>query len=409
MNVIDVFKMAMGSLAANKLRSSLTMVAIIVGVFAVIGSSTAVSVLDRYFKDTLTILGGNVITIQKFPAVRMGGDNSDIAKRKNITFTQFETLRDRANLARAVSPIATFAFNKVVYNENETEPNVPLRGSNEYWTANNAYTVADGRDFNLEDVTYARSVAIIGEDIRKELFANENAIGKKIRIEGQAYSIIGVLESKGSIFGQSKDRIVVAPYTRLLQLYGGADLRSIGIQVQAPDMRSVPATMDELIGNFRTIRKVPPGADNDFEVVTNNSLSSVFDTFTGVLNILGVIVGGIALLGAGIGVMNIMLVSVTERTREIGVRKSVGATRKAIRQQFLIEAIFICQIGGVIGIILGIIGGNALAVLMEASIVIPWTSAVFGVVMMTAIGLVFGVYPAAKAARLDPIESLRYE
>lgn len=409
MNYIEVFKMALSSLAANKLRSVLTMVAIIVGVFAVIGASTAVSVLDTYFKDTLNVLGGNVITVQKFPAVRMGGDFDEIRKRKNITFEQFEAVRDRASIARAVSPVVAFGINKVVYNDKETDPNVPLRGSNEFYLANNAAAIAEGRDFTTEDVTYARSVAVIGEDIRKSLFQNENPIGKKIRFEGQSYTIIGLMEPRGSIFGQSQDRMILVPYTRLLQLYGGADIRSIGIQVQAPDMTRITATMDELIGIMRSIRKVEPGKENDFEVVTNNSISGVFDSFTGVLNIFGIVVGGIALLGAGIGVMNIMLVSVTERTREIGIRKSVGATKKAIRQQFIIEAIFICQLGGIIGIILGMIGGNLLAFAMDARVVVPWMSAFMGLVMMTLIGLVFGVYPAVKAASLDPIESLRYE
>ncbi len=409
MNLIDVFKMAMGSLAANKLRSFLTMVAIVVGVFAVIGSSTAVSVLDGFFKDSLTLLGGNVITVQKFPAVQMGGDMSEYRNRKNITFNQFETIRDRAQLARAVSPVTTFAFNKVSYNDKETEPNVPLRGSNEHWMVNNNASVADGRDINAEDVMYARSVVVIGDDIRVELFANENALGKKIRMEGQSYTVIGVMDKRGAIFGQSQDRVILAPYTRLLQLYGGGEWRSIGIQVQAPSIMAIPATMDELIGILRAARKVDPGKPNDFEVVTNNSLTSAFDSFTGVLGIFAFVVGGIALLGAGIGVMNIMLVSVTERTREIGVRKSVGATRKAIRQQFIIEAIFICQLGGLIGIILGIVGGNLLAIMMQARFVIPWGSALLGVVVMTLIGLIFGVYPAVKAASLDPIESLRYE
>lgn len=409
MNLFEVFKMAMGSLAANKLRSFLTMIAIIVGVFAVIGASTAVSVLDTYFKDTLTLLGGNVITVQKFPAIRMGGDMSSYRNRKNVTFDHFEAMRDRANLARAVSPVTTFGFNKVVYNDKETEPNVPLRGSNEYWTVNNAVTIAEGRDFTAEDVAYARSVVVIGEDVRKALFDNEVALGKRIRFEGQNYTVIGVMEPRGSIFGQSQDRLILAPYTRLLQLYGGSDWRNIGIQVQAPSITTLAATMDEMIGILRSARKVEPGKENDFEIVTNNSLSGAFDSFTGILSIFGIVVGGIALLGAGIGVMNIMLVSVTERTREIGVRKSVGATRKAIRQQFIIEAIFICQFGGLIGIALGVLGGNMLAVVMEARIVMPWMAAFFGVIMMTVIGLVFGVYPAVKAAKLDPIESLRYE
>jgi putative ABC transport system permease protein len=167
--------------------------------------------------------------------------------------------------------------------------------------------------------------------------------------------------------------------------------------------------MDELIGNLRVVRGIAPGEENNFEVTTNDSLQGTFDGLTGILAIFGWVVGGVCLLGAGIGVMNIMLVSVTERTREIGIRKSIGATRKAIVQQFLLETIVICQIGGLIGIVVGVAGGNILALVMETSVVVPWGAVVAGVIGMTVIGLVFGVYPAVKASRLDPIVSLRYE
>jgi len=174
-------------------------------------------------------------------------------------------------------------------------------------------------------------------------------------------------------------------------------------------MTLVPATIDELIGLMRTIRKVPPGKDNDFNVETNNSLKDAFRTFTGYLYLFGFVVGGIALLGAGIGVMNIMLVSVTERTREIGIRKALGATRKAIIYQFLIEAVFICQLGGILGFLIGVLGGNILAVVMDSQLVFPWLAAIGGIAGLSLIGLTFGVFPATKAARLDPVESLRYE
>lgn len=407
MNIVEVIKQAFSSLAANKLRSALTLVAIVVGVFAIISASTAVLVLDTFFKETLTLMGGNVINVSKYPSVRMGGDWQKYRNRKDITFETLEELQDRVRMVSDINPDETFSQTKVLYRDQETEPNVPIRGSNQYYLTNNAYDLADGRNFSSQDIQYGRPVAIIGKDVQETLFEVEYPLGKIIRIDGRPYRVIGLVGEKGSVFGNSLDNFVLIPYTTAMNVYGSE--RNIDIQVKAPSMMSINASMDELTGLLRTIRKVPPGEENDFEIETNESLSGAFDQFTGVLYIFGFVVGGIALLGAGIGVMNIMLVSVTERTREIGIRKAVGATKKAITSQFLMEAIVICQIGGIVGMLIGIIGGNLLAFWMESSIVFPWMAAVAGIIGMTIIGIVFGVYPAFKASKLDPIESLRYE
>jgi putative ABC transport system permease protein len=318
-----------------------------------------------------------------------------------------EELQARVRLVSDINPDEVFSTTRIVYGEEETEPNVPVRGSNQYYLTNNAYELIDGRNFTSQDIQYGRPVVIIGQDVRENLFEVEYPLGKTIRIDGRPFRIIGLADEKGSVFGSSLDNFVLIPYTTAMNVYGGA--RTIDIQVRAPSITSINASLDELTGLLRTIRKVPPGQENDFEIETNESLSGAFDQFTGVLYIFGFVVGGIALLGAGIGVMNIMLVSVTERTREIGIRKAVGATKKAITSQFLMEAIVICQIGGIVGMLIGIIGGNILALWMESSIVFPWIAAVAGILGMTVIGIVFGVYPAFKAAKLDPIESLRYE
>lgn len=407
MNILEVIKQSFSSLAANKLRSILTLIAIVVGVFAIISSSTAVLVLDTFFKETLTLMGGNVINVSKYPSVRMGGDWQEYRNRKDITFEVMEELQERVRLVSDINPDEVFSQTKVIYGDEETEPNVPIRGSNQYYLANNAYDLADGRNFTSQDIQYGRPVAIIGKDIQETLFELEYPLGKTIRIDGRPYRVIGLTEEKGSVFGSSLDNFVLIPYTTGMNVYGAE--RNIDIQVKAPSMTSIAASMDELTGVLRTIRKVAPGEVNDFEIETNDSLSGAFDQFTGVLYIFGFVVGGIALLGAGIGVMNIMLVSVTERTREIGIRKAVGATKKAITSQFLMEAVVICQIGGIIGMLIGILGGNILAVWMESSVVFPWMAAVAGIIGMTIIGIVFGVYPAFKASQLDPIESLRYE
>lgn len=408
MNIIEVFRQSIDSIRANKLRSSLTLLAISVGVFAIIVANTAVLVLDTYFKDTLSLMGGDVITITKTPTISMGSRDWEMLRnREDITIEQMERLQDLMVRSSDIGPNRSYRSTRVSFNEVETEPNINIRAGNQYYLDNNAYKLGEGRNILAQDVDNARSVAIIGADVESALFDREEAVGKTIRIEGRPYTVIGVAEPKGNVFGNTLDRFVVIPYSNLAGVYGKN--QNIGIQVRAGSVENIQKAIDELTGILRVIRKVDPIDENDFEITTNESLSNTFSSFTGILYIIGFVVGGVVLLGAGIGVMNIMLVSVSERTREIGVRKAVGATKKAIVSQFLMEAIAICQIGGVIGIILGAALGNAAALWLESSVVIPWSSAVGGLIGMTIIGVVFGVYPAFKAAQLDPIESLRYE
>jgi len=407
MNIREVFRQAFDSLWANKLRSFLTLLALIVGVFAVIVSTTAVAVLDNFFQDTMSIMGGDVINVSKSPSVQIGQRRRSERNRKDITFETAERLQDLLQLSGDVSPDETFDRTKVIYGDEETEPTVRVIGSNQYYLGNNAYELAEGRNFSSEDIQYGRPFAVIGNNVTNDLFQTEYPVGKNIRIAGQRYQVIGTLKEKGSIFGQSLDEFVLIPYTTALTVYGGD--RNIQIQVKAPSMDFIEATIDEVTGVLRVIRKVAPGMENDFEIETNDSLAGTFDQFTFILYAVGFVIGGITLFGAGIGVMNIMLVSVTERTREIGIRKAVGATKKAIVSQFLAETIFICQIGGLIGIALGILGGNAMALWIETDPVVPIWAILMGFLGMFVIGLLFGVYPAYKAAQLDPIESLRYE
>ncbi|WP_340103078.1 ABC transporter permease [Rhodohalobacter sp. 8-1] len=408
MNIIEVFRQSIDSIRANKLRSSLTLLAISVGVFAIIGANTAVLVLDTYFKDTLSLMGGDVITITKTPTISMGPqDWEKLRNREDITLEQMERLQDYTDRSSDIGPNRTYRTTRVTYEDIETEPNISIRGGNQFYLDNNAYTLSEGRNILPQDVDNARAVAIIGADVESALFDREDAVGKTIRIEGRPYTVIGMVEAKGNVFGNTLDRFVVIPYSNLAGVYGKN--QNIGIQVRAGSVVNIQKAIDEITGYLRVIRKVDPIEENNFEITTNESLSNSFNSFTAILYSIGFVIGGIVLLGAGIGVMNIMLVSVSERTREIGVRKAVGATKKAIVSQFLMEAIAICQIGGVIGIIFGAALGNAAALWLESSVVIPWSSAVGGLLGMTIIGVVFGVYPAFKAAQLDPIESLRYE
>src|SRR5699024_1836384 len=328
MNLKETFKQAVDSLWANKLRSSLTLLALVIGVFSVIVSTTAVAVLDNYFQNTMSLMGGDVINITRSPSIRIGNNGQDYRGRKKISFNNFEKLQNRLRLAGNASPDETFDRTRVKYEGKETDPTIQIVGSNQNYLNNNAYTLDRGRNFTTEDIRYAHNVAIIGSKVRTRLFSKEYPVGENIRIAGQQYRIIGMLEEKGSILGQSLDELVVIPYTTGLKVYGGN--RNIDIQVEASEMDLVESAIDEITGIMRVIREVAPGMDNNFEIETNENLSGTFDQFTFILYVIGFVIGGITLFGAGIGVMNIMLVSVTERTREIGIRKAVGATSKAI-------------------------------------------------------------------------------
>lgn len=405
MGILEAFQMAWNALKANKLRAALTLMGMTIGVFAVIASVTAVKVIDVYFEESIQLLGTSTFTLSRYPTVRIG--NNDFEERPSITYAEVQRLERSVELP--VSPREWFDTGAVRYQERETEPGVTLNGTNEHFLANFGYELSEGRGFTGSDVQYARPVAVITPDIAEELFPNESPVGKEVRYKGQRFEVIGVLESKGSFLGQSFDQNLFAPITRLMGVYGQPG-RDIGlVSVQAPSVARLPDAMDEVIGRMRVIRGVAPGEDNNFELSTNESMQRTFQAFTGTLTTIGAGIGMVALLAAGIGIMNIMLVSVTERTREIGVRKAVGARRRDVMRQFLLEAVFLCQVGGLTGIVAGALFGNLLAWYFDISAAFPVGWAIAAVLGVTGIALFFGGYPAWKAARLDPIESLRYE
>lgn len=408
MNYTEYFSIAWGSIRSNKLRSSLTLLGIVIGMFAIVSSVTAVRVIDVYFNDTINFLGSTTFSVQKYPAVRFGHLDERIRQRKDITYDQIVVYQRRAQLPIVVSPTDWFPSSVVSFADRETRPNVSVIGSNEGWVINNSYDLKAGRFLTDSDVRFSRSVAVIGSSVSDKLFPDQSPLNKEIRIDGRRFKVIGVLAEKGQAFGQDLDQTVVAPITRMLEIYGSVG-RSLSIEIRAPSIELLGATMDEASGILRSIRKVPPGEENDFEVITNESLLTAFTSFTQYLTLGGAGIGLIALLTAGIGIMNIMLVSVTERTKEIGTRKAVGATSRAILRQFLVEAIFLCQVGGIVGILLGILAGNVTALAFGIRPAFPWDWALIGIIGITAIAVIFGVYPAYKAARLNPIDALHYE
>ncbi len=409
MAIFEALRMAVEAIRSHKLRSSLTLLGMVIGVFAVIVSVTAVAVIDVYFKESMQFLGSSTYMITRMPAVQLGEMDRSMRNRPRITYEQMERLEDMMQLPVSISPMEGFHVGKVRYGERETpEPNIVLVGSNENMLENFTYEIEIGRFFTNEDVQYARPIAVLGTDVVTELFPNENPLGKSIRMDGRRYEVVGILKEKGSIFGQSQDNRVFTPITRAFTIYGSRN-RDLALSVRVHDQRQLSAAIEETTGRMRVIRKVAPGDANNFEISTNDSMAAVFEAFTGILTAGGAGIGLIALFAAGIGIMNIMLVSVTERTREIGIRKSVGARRKDILRQFLLEAFFLCQIGGFVGILLGALAGNGVALYFDISPTFPVGWAISAVVMVTGIALVFGGYPAFKAARLHPIESLRYE
>jgi len=405
----EYFRIAIQSLRTNKLRSSLTLLGMVIGVFSVIAAVTAVGVIDRYFNDTFGGMGANTFYVSKFPqGIQVGPRDPSFRNRPNLTYEDLLQLQRRTRIAASVAPDATFDRARIMAGGRETDPGVRLRGVDQAWAINNGFEIADGRFLSDDDVRYGRPVVVIGHPVATRLFPDEQAVGKDIRVRGRRFQVIGVFEERGAFLGEQPDNSVWAPITRLFQLYGDPQ-RNIAYDVRAPGPELLNATIEEVTGHLRVIRNVRPQDENNFEVVTNDALKGPFETFTSMLTLGGAGIGLIALLAAGIGIMNIMLVSVTERTREIGIRKALGATRRAVLHQFLLEAIVLCQIGGIVGIVLGVAGGNVLAMLSGIQPAFPWGWAIGAVVGVTVIALVFGVYPAWKAARLRPIDALRYE
>ncbi len=408
MAFLEAIRMALEALRGNKTRSSLTLLGMVIGVFAIIVSVTAVKVIDVYFNEKLNFLGVSTFTISQYPVIQIN-EGRGSRNRPPITYEQVERLSRAMRTPVAVGVIEDFSVGAVRYGDRETEPNMVLIGADQHLLANYSYDLKSGRYITEQDIQYARSVAVLLEDAADLLFPNESPLGKTVRFRGHKFEVIGVLENQGSFLGFNQNTRFFIPVTRGFTLYGNPNRNIASISVRVPQATMMAVAMEEATGRMRVIRRVGPGDDNNFEVSTNDSISRVFDAFTGTLTTAGAGIGLIALLAAGIGIMNIMLVSVTERTREIGIRKSVGARRKDIMRQFLIEAFVLCQIGGIIGILLGALVGNLTAVYFEISAAFPVDWAIFAVVMVTIISLVFGGYPALKAARLRPIDALRYE
>ena len=410
-NLKESLAMALHAIRANKLRSALTLIGIVVGIFSIISVMTAMGVLTKSIEEGITQLGANTFQIQKYPVMMGSGDGSHgrFRNRKNITYEQALQVHDKSTLALAVG-IESFEDGKIIWWQGQkTNPNVWVAGENLEGIVTNDWTVEHGRGITQQDVDLGRSVIVMGKPVAEKLFPlSINPIGQQVRVDGTWFEVIGVLQSKGGALGGNQDNLVILPLFTFLQKYGRAG-RSFHIMVKAKSREVVEDAIEESVSILRTARNLKPGDEDDFGYFSNDSLVRQFNDFTLYLRLGVLLISSIALLAAGVGIMNIMLVSVTERTREIGIRKAIGAQKRDIMQQFIIEAVILCQLGGIVGIAFGIMGGNVVSVMLEATPVIPWDWTAIGFGVCSLVGLTFGIYPAWKASALDPIEALRYE
>jgi len=401
----EILRLAFASLNSNKLRSSLTVLGIAVGVFSVIGVMTLINGMRSSVESGLNVLGANSFQINK---VAPFTDWNRFRNRRDITFSVASRFKNLMADSARISLQLGRGGKVVVFKDRRTNPNVNLRGADENYISAFNFDVAAGRNLAADDVEYGRPVAVLGHDVAEKIFQNEDPLGRSVRIDGQNYLVVGVMASKGTSFGQSQDNFVLTPITRWIAIYG-QQWRSISINIQALSQAELSATMETAIGMMRLVRGLKPEDPNDFEVFSNESLIEAFNKIADVVAMGALIISAIALLASGIGVMNIMLVSVTERTKEIGIRKSIGAKKRNILMQFLAEAVALSLSGGVAGVAIGVGGGNAVAMAMNTEITFPWLWTGIGLAVCGGIGVIFGLYPAWKAAALDPIEALRYE
>lgn len=407
---VDNIRMALTAVRTHLLRSLLTMLGVLIGVFSIIVTMTAIRVLQSTLERQMSQLGTHTFQLQRFPAIQVDGDAETwqkYAQRRRFYVADARRLQARASVAQAVSVVSELDAGEALSRYAKTNPNIRLVAATPEAFITRSWIPAEGRALAGPDEDGTRLVCVLGADLARKLFPQGSALGEAVKFRGIGYTVVGVLESKGAIFGQSQDNFLAIPLSTGLARYGRE--RSLSIQVQATGESTYAETVEQVRAIMRAIRKVPPGEEDDFEIVSNQSLVTQFRGLTQGLRIGSAVIASIALLAAGIGIMNIMLVSVTERTREIGIRRAIGAKKRSILAQFLCEAVVLCQAGGVLGIVGGVAVGNVVAFLTKSPPVVPLDWALIGFGICSAVGVGFGVYPAWKAANLDPIESLRYE
>jgi len=409
--------MAVSAIGAHKLRSLLTLVGIIAGVAAIISVMTGVAVVQTTMERELSVLSNRTFQIQKFPRGNFN-DNRDlnfreIARWPPLTLDHVYAIRERVPSVDLVGAELWHYNTRVSFRDHTTEANSFVCGGTPEYPENNTHLVELGRNITEEDVMVGRKVAVIGFGVAQELFPFTDPIGRTIKVDGRKYTVQGVFGERKSATGGQFDNYVLIPISVWMEAYGTRDdpgtQRSVFITVRSKRGVELQQAIDETRAVLRAVRKVSPRDRDNFFYFTTDSEIRAFNQATAGLKTAAFVLGIVALVVAGIGIMNIMLVSVTERTKEIGIRKALGAKRHAILLQFLMEAIVLCNIGGVLGVALGFGLGNVVTFFTDFAVHVPVEWAVRGVIFCSVVGLVFGMWPAIRASRLAPIDALRYE
>jgi putative ABC transport system permease protein len=408
----ESFFMAMAAVAAHKLRSALTLLGVLVGVFSIILVMTAMRAMQTKIEADLNQLGGQTFIVQTWPALYFEGPEGwqKYRRRKRISLAQGLEVERRATLALNVGlEDPGLAAGTMVSRYAKSPPTVWLTGDTPASFSAQNWVVHEGRGLVESDLDGLRDICVLGSTLAESMFPYGSAVGQRVSFNNVNYTVVGVLEPRGTMEGSHQDDFAIIPITTGISRYEDKRWINLCILVQARSAADYDATADQVRGIMRQIRKVPPGDEDGFEIISADSLMAQMQSFTRNLRIGITVVSSVALLAAGVGIMNIMLVSVTERTREIGVRRAVGAKKRSIMTQFIMEAIVLCELGGVIGVALGVAGGDIAAHFMKLPKVLPVDWIFAGLGICSLVGLIFGTYPAWKAANLDPIESLRYE
>ena len=425
MQIFDTFSLAFRTVKSNKLRTGITVAIIAFGIMALIGIITAIKAMNQSLSESFSTMGANAFSLRfKEKQVRMGGNNNEVKKTTKgalkekksslgriITYDEAKAFSSRYAFPAMVSMSLRGPRDAIVSDEKiKTNPNVVIQGGDENYLQLSGYTLSAGRNFNKLDVETGRSVCVLGNSVSKKIFGDnpERAVDKIIKVSNNKYRVIGVLKDKGSSAFLNADNVVITTYNNIRRLFTSSNT-SFTLGVMVNNVKDMDVAIGEAKGIFRPIRKLAFTDEDNFYVDKSDSIAEMFQKSLASITTAAAFIGLITLTGAAIGLMNIMLVAVNERTREIGLIKAIGGTKRSIRQQFLFESVIISLIGAVFGILLGVIVGNLFGIILNTGFVVPWGWVIVGIVTCSLVGLAAGLYPAIKASRLDPIVALRYE
>ena len=406
--VIENIKIALNSITVNIIRTILTIFIISIGISALVGIQTAIESIKFSINDNFTSMGANTFNIRnKSSNVRIAKKGEKAKRYESISFDEAMNFKNQFSFTTSISSWAS-SNATITYNSKKSNPNINVTGTDENYIITSGYKLKEGRNFTLDEIQQGKPIVIIGEEIQNIFFNKTSPIGKLISIGKNKFKVIGVLKKKGASMNFGGDKTCLIPINNARQYFGYPN-QSFTISVLSKNSELLNSTIGQAISKMRDVRKIKPLEENDFDIVRSDNLTKIMFENIKYVTIAALVIGTITLFGSAIGLMNIMLVSVTERTKEIGTRKALGATSKMILWQFLIEAIIICQIGGLLGVFLGVIIGNLVSIIIGSDFLIPWIWIFVGFAICLLVGLISGLFPAAKAAKLNPTEALRYE